>query len=476
MPETRDPDAPPPADRAARRRRIGLVAAILLLALGLRLAGNVVVARQTARAHGPDALFLFPDSRNFDAYARNLLHHGEYVDGRNIRAWRTPVYSMLLAGLYGTAGRSAPAARLLGNVLDVGNVLLVILLARRFFSWRAALWAGLFAALYPFFIYFSNLVLADTPSLTAVLLATHAVARLLGYRLGDGGAPTAAPLRGGWALLAGGVLALAVLVKPNLAFLPAAYAALLLAAAWRRRGALRRALRPWFTATALLALGFCLGMSPWWIRNAAVFDTVVPFSTCGGYALYESNSTFADGGPNHGKIVFPDEWHALMRHIVGLRGRDAPPGTLSAPEAELAADRVLREASIRWMRENPRAFLALAPVKVARTWNVVPNWAGARSTLERAASLLSYVPVMLLMLWGLLRNRRRWEAVALLLLPAIYFTALQTVFMGSVRYRLPAMGCLIVLAGAGMASLVERSLRGWRRPGEAPAPDTGGEA
>ncbi len=459
MPETPDPDALPPTDRAARRRRRLLLAGILLLALGLRLAGSAVVARQTARAHGSGARFLFPDSRNFDAYARNLLRRGEYVDARNIRAWRTPLYSMLLAGLYATIDDSPAAARGLGNLIDAGNVLLVILLARRFFPWRAALWAGFFAAVHPFFIYFSSLVLADTASLTGMLLSTHAAARLLGYRLGDGGAPSAPPFRAGWALLAGGVLALAVLVKPNLALLPAAYAALLLAAAWWRRGGLRRALGPWVRTSALLALGFSLGMSPWWIRNAAVFDAFVPFSTCGGYALYESNSEFADGGPNHGKIVFPDAWHEQMAHAYALCGREATAGTPTAPEAELAADRILREASIRWIRANPERFLALVPVKVGRTWNAVPNWAGARRPFEMAASLLSYVPVMLLMLTGLLTHRRRWEAAALLLLPAIYFTALQTVFMGSVRYRLPAMGCLIVLAGAGMASLLHR-LRG----------------
>lgn len=42
---------------------------------------------------------------------------------------------------------------------------------------------------------------------------------------------------------------------------------------------------------------------------------------------------------------------------------------------------------------------------------------------------------------------------------AIYLAAVHTVFMGSIRYRLPAMPCLIILAGIGADYLLSRYRR-----------------
>jgi len=47
-------------------------------------------------------------------------------------------------------------------------------------------------------------------------------------------------------------------------------------------------------------------------------------------------------------------------------------------------------------------------------------------------------------------------AIMGLLLPAIYFTLLHMLFVGSVRYRLPAMPMIVVLSAVGIASLLTK--------------------
>jgi len=84
--------------------------AILLVALLLRLAGGVVVARQIKARHGTS--FLFPDSHNFWAYATHLVDQGVYQDHQGRKAWRTPLYSIFLAGLYRTGVESPASLRL----------------------------------------------------------------------------------------------------------------------------------------------------------------------------------------------------------------------------------------------------------------------------------------------------------------------------------------------------------------------------
>jgi hypothetical protein len=63
-----------------------------------------------------------------------------------------------------------------------------------------------------------------------------------------------------------------------------------------------------------------------------------------------------------------------------------------------------------------------------------------------------YLPVMALAAVGAWWFVRSDWSFAACLLPAVYFTALHVVFVGSIRYRQPAMLALIVLAaGAAMA-------------------------
>jgi hypothetical protein len=67
--------------------------------------------------------------------------------------------------------------------------------------------------------------------------------------------------------------------------------------------------------------------------------------------------------------------------------------------------------------------------------------------------VISYVPVMLLALVGGWWFLRRGWPYAICLAPAMYFTVLHTIFVGSIRYRQPAMLLLIVLAAGALATM-----------------------
>ncbi len=94
-----------------------------------------------------------------------------------------------------------------------------------------------------------------------------------------------------------------------------------------------------------------------------------------------------------------------------------------------------------------------------RTWSITLHAPGYSSILHRAICWLSVAPVFVMALVGIWRMRRHRAIVGLLLLPAVYFTLIHVVFVGSVRYRLPAVPFLFVLAAAGLCLSLKTGTR-----------------
>jgi hypothetical protein len=105
---------------------------------------------------------------------------------------------------------------------------------------------------------------------------------------------------------------------------------------------------------------------------------------------------------------------------------------------------------------HPREAARLAWTKLVRTWSITPNAAGYDSPLIKAVAWLSVGPEFALSLVGMWLLRRRPAVLLLLLAPAFYFTLMHMIFVGSVRYRVPAMPLIFVLAATAVVA-------GWRR-------------
>ena len=77
--------------------------------------------------------------------------------------------------------------------------------------------------------------------------------------------------------------------------------------------------------------------------------------------------------------------------------------------------------------------------------------------------LCTYAPLLALGLVGVWRYTPRGWPYVLAWLPAVYFTLLHMVFVGSIRYREPAMLALIVLAAGCFGRVRARQCRGRSR-------------
>ncbi len=404
--------------------------ASLCLALVLRL-GAAFYWEERFAGDG----FHFGDSEGYWILAKTIAQGEPYEYGPGgPKVFRTPGYPILLAPFFLLFGDAPPVmlARVQAVLFGTLAVLGVWLLARRLYGVPAADLAALAAAVYPGLIALSLPILAEAPFCALVPF------QLLLWTLAWQSATNRRRLPLAFAT---GLLGAAItLVRPSwLLFMPFAILAGLVFGRQKTRHAL--------IATALMA-GLIVGMAPWWIRNVRVTGHFVPTSLQVGASLYDGWNPEATGASDMSYVpAFQAE--ERQAEAEGLIDR--------TDTFEYRLDRRMRDAAVSWARQHPADVLRLAAVKFLRIWNLWPNEPAFSRPAVRLAVALTYVPLLFLGLVGAYQAlRREWPHV-LCFLPALYLTMLHMIFIGSIRYREPAMLGMIVLAAGAVVTL-----RGYR--------------
>ena len=394
---------------------------IILLAAALRAV--VLVCAE----HRPDR-FDFPDSDRYIAVARNIAAGDGPIESSSVRAGTDPLYPYVLA-LGVKLGLQDDAAlmrfgRIVNALAGLVSVLLLAQLARRLTGDEPALIAAAILAVDPILLFFNALVLTEAPYTALLLAGICCLIRVAEERAGVF-----------WAAAAGGLLGLATVTRSTSLFMPV----VLLPFVWHFAD--RRLSRRIGASAAFLVVTAAM-LIPTTTRNQRLFGHCVPIRTSGGAGLMEALGPWADGGPGMDRIRYPE---------------------FPAGAGEYGKDQICRKAALTWAREHPARVLSLAWAKLRRTWSITINAADYSSRVYTAIAWMTVAPEFALTLGGLWLLRKRRAIVALLLVPAIYFTLVHIVFVGSVRYRLPAMPFLFVAAGLAL----HRILHGFRRHGTA---------
>jgi len=242
---------------------------------------------------------------------------------------------------------------------------------------------------------------------------------------------------------AGCFVGLAILARPSwLLFAPLLFAIGMLLGPKRGRHAAI------FVGTML---GIVLVMSPWWIRNASVTGEFVMTTLQVGPSLYDGLHEGASGGSDEGMAFmsyFAEEQRAEDDASDSLRGT-----------FEYRLNRRAQRASIEWIKGHPSAVTLLAWRKFLRTWSLWPNGGDIGSGTLRAALTAGCFAIVALACMASFQHRRtKFEESCwggkFYWLPTVYFTLLHMIFVGSIRYREPALLVLTVLAGVGLAGVL----------------------
>ncbi len=411
----------------------------VLTVFALAMAVRMGVARAFPLDAGRD-----PDS--YLRFGSNLCASGVYSDltiinlgvrGYVPTAFRPPLYPLVIAACSLIEGSGLFLLAAIHVVLGAATAGLVFLIAERWnLSKRGALLAAALVAIDP--ILLNQSVQPMTETLAAFLAALGLFAlTIVGNRLS---------IR--WAMLAGGILALAELCRPTFLvwLLLCGLGLVVLARGWRQR----------LLVGGSFALAAALVVGPWAARNYREFDQPIITTTHGGFTLGLANNP------------------VFYRHL-SKQGWFAPwdadddtwiPIDALQDESETSEDRLFYAQAFATIRDQPRMFFVSCLYRLSRLWGVCPIATDPQEStghrLLRYAVAVFYLFEFALAGWGAWLVGRNWLKTPWLwgLLLVLSFTAVHTVYWTDMRMRAPFIGVIALAAGAGLSG------KGGKVPGQ----------
>jgi len=373
-----------------------------------------------------------PDEGVYVTMARNLHERGVFGVGDVPTAERPPALPFLLAGIFGLLGPSVLLARIVHVLFSVAGIWALYRYASLVFGRQAGLMAAAIAAVYPFFVYWSGILMTET---LATVLVTFALWRTQVLSEGE------ARMRD--AVAAGLLWGLASLTRTqNLAF-PVALAAWLI---WKARLGLRK------QVLVFLVLAFLPPML-WAARNWRQFGALT-MDTHAGYTLLIRTMFYDQDNIDTGVARQALEQTEFYQKAEGL------------PAVE--RDRVFSREALNFIRENPGTYLYNSCRNFWQFWRFYPRMDKTVGVVDSAFvggkrmyfALLSGLTEPLLILCGLAGLYLGWKRGLPVLLPGLFIvftTGIHTLVIAQMRYRIPVMPLIIMLASYGMISLWEKA-------------------
>ncbi len=389
---------------------------------------------------GTAALFhppLTSDDKDYDAIARSLVHgDGFRLEGKTT-AFRLPGYPLLLAATYAVFGDSKTPIRMLQVIADVISCLLLFSIGKKMFSEKVGLAAAAILALFPIQVLYVSHLMTETIFTTILLLIVWVV-------VVKENEPHILPE----SIILGVLTGLGMLIRTTVALIPL----VIFFYRWRNGAPFKTNVR----SLAIVAIAAFIMVSPWLIRNYAVFHRV-SFTSNAGVNFWMGNHSGASGA-----YSFPQENNPL-----------------TAVADDFDRSDLGFKLGVEFIRTHPLEFVIIEGKKFAHffavdywlltTMEYKPEWAAAQNAATVFTRLsitniiilhVPYIAVILLGTFGMVcpagKDEKNLFFLRLLLL---YWLAVHLVIYADARYRFPIVPIFILAAAYGWCILRENTFQ-----------------
>jgi 4-amino-4-deoxy-L-arabinose transferase-like glycosyltransferase len=424
------------------RSRESVVTAILLLFCAAAELGVLFVFG----ASGLPAK-LMGDEPGYDQLAVNLLEHSQFSWQKgpplDPSVSRTPGYPLFLAFVYWIGGRSGVTVLIAQFTLLAAAGWALFILAWHFVSVRSAAIAGLLCVTSPQLAFMATYRMTEVLSAFLVILFALVSMRCV----------SVLSWQKVYAFITGATAGIAALVRPSFVLLIAFPAAALAIKLWAK------GFGKMVSAIAALAVGFCIMVMPWILRNYIVTQRFIPLSADSGLSLYVSAQQYTGelncllSGEDWEKTLIETNarWQ-LYRSLQPARG--IAQNTYSQLECNAS---YTDDALQKWRSLSIGRIVSRIPCRIIAFWGI------GQSYLRRLHKLawLHHGMMMLLAFPGIYLckgelKKRHWP----LLMVPLYLTLLHLVFHVEQRYSFPARPFIMIYAGAAANWLLFHLLPG----------------
>ena len=342
--------------------------------------------------------FTFPDTETYQDFAENLLHGS--IQNPNIM----PGYPLFLE-LSNILGLGVALDILISVCTSfVGGALVLRLSGNKIFAGLAIL----LLCFNPYLIFFSTVQLSETIYIFFLVMGLYLCVI-------------------GRVFFAINFLMIAIYIKPVLEplFFLLVYA---MGWAWKQESDVRP------VKLALVAIiVYCALLFPWWVHNFEKYGVFVRTTLAAPIVLYAGNNELNKSG-------------------AGQYGVDFSLEDFSHIENPITANKEILNSAIDFIRSDYSRFLAMGVQKVARQMNPLPNAVVFHSAVFNACLVCFYLMVWVIFLLALvisIKTRTGLRQFLPFLLYVGYSLLVCFVFIGSVRYRVPAE-VMAILFGCGV--------------------------
>jgi hypothetical protein len=173
------------------------------------------------------------------------------------------------------------------------------------------------------------------------------------------------------------------------------------------------------------------------LNRTIQFNKIIPISTRSGFVLYQGNNMMAKGDSG-------GWWPVGKEYII--------PKEVS-PMTEIERNSYLGKKAKNFIFNYPGAFLNLFIKKIVNMWR--PYYSGT-SNLSKLVMLLSYIPVILLGLTGILWSYKKWRKTAILVSFILYYVFVHAILVSTIRYRWPVMPCFFIFSALAINIIIQK--------------------
>ncbi len=354
----------------------------------------------------------------------------------NLIGRRAPLYPFTIAAVYWAVGVHARAIIVVHAVMFAATCLLTYATGRRLFNPRAGLIAGLACAFHP-------MLLRYVPNLHLETQLTLLVTMTLWLSVSFWERPTVK-----WGALLGIAGGAAALTKAVMVLYPLLFVIGIVLMNARARRRAEDARTPWKPLLAIPLLMLCV-IAPWTVRNYGVTHHFVPISS-------GTSDAFLRG------FIFSETDYVLLRRPPYTDAENASNAyfrSLAAAEGtvwgrdDYETDQILNKEAKRRLFAEPAEVVRKSVIGAFTFWYQLTSLKNSALALV-LATVAWYFAII-----GWRRCRRERRPAWLLTLPILYLNITLALLLALGRYSVPVLPALMVLAGFGVDTTLQR-----RRP------------